>query len=94
MKASKELQTIIRAAIERLDNEKTRQAYRDGNFARAERTRDKDKRYRWDLLWASGSYVHCIPENLDDSHIDTMLRSIVPPLEKPLTIGYYKGETQ
>lgn len=87
MKASKELQAAVRIAIERLDNGRARQAYRDGNFPRAERTRDKDKRYRWDLLWASGSYAYCSHENLDDNHIDTMLRSIVPPLEKPLTNG-------
>ena len=73
----------MRQRIAPLDCEANRAAYRDGNFPRADRGRDLDRRYRWDLYWAA----QCQPildqaniEGLLDSHIDTALRAIVRPL--------------
>lgn len=75
----------IQKAIEPLDTENARQAYREGNFQRAELCKDVDMRYRWDLFWAARtSYPNLINPVLDagykDSDIDTALRSIVKEL--------------
>lgn len=42
-----------------------------------------DKRYRWDLLWAAGCTTFLckvLYKYMDDTHVDTALRSIVKPL--------------
>lgn len=71
----------LRETITPLDGEARRELYRQGNYPRADKTKDVDMRYRWDLFyiatfrcrnWPVGAYL--------DSHIDTALRSIVPPL--------------
>jgi hypothetical protein len=82
MKASPELFARIKAAITPLDTEATRQEYRDGEFPRCYTVKNLDERYRWDLFWAIDRHVTygCSDEQLNDNHIDTMLRSIVPPL--------------
>ena len=69
--------------ISKLDNEETREAYRGGHFPRSEKVQDINKRYRWDLLWASGAreVVYAIYDRGGhDAHIDTALRKIVNPL--------------
>lgn len=84
MKMSAALYDWLRAAIECHDTDTRRAAYREGRFPRADRTRDLNLRYRWDLLWA----VHgMLPDTLRpelnvlrDTHIDTALRRIVAPL--------------
>src|SRR3954462_15411700 len=43
----------LRAGVAPLDTPDNRAAYREGRFARADRTPDVDMRYRWDLYWAS-----------------------------------------
>lgn len=64
--------------------------YRNGNFYRAERCKDVDKRFRWDMLYAAVSSAW-ICENLypylNDDHIDTALRNIVPNLDL-LTVNF------
>ena len=87
MKASKQLQATIADAIAPYDNQSTRTQYRAGNFHRADKVQDLNKRYRWDLFWHIQRnhydleiYQQCSDEDLNDSHIDTMLRSIVAPL--------------
>lgn len=86
MKMKQEHFEYLRERIAPLDTPSNRQAYREGRFSKADRTKDKDKRYRWDLLWATGQ-VGWMCGNLDylnDDHIDTALRRIVPPLgERP-----------
>lgn len=67
----------MRAAIGPLDTADNRAAYREGRFARADRTRDVDMRYRWDLYHASRVRLD---GDLTDAHIDTALRAIVAPL--------------
>jgi hypothetical protein len=42
-----------------------------------------DKRYRWDIYYAAGSY-RLLPEDdsIVEAHIDTALRRIVPSLAR------------
>ena len=67
--------------IEVLDAPHRRAAYLAGDFPRAELVKDLDKRYRWDLAYAAGVHFGDLyDEGLNDTHIDTALRMIVPPL--------------
>ncbi len=76
----------MREAIAQLDTPANRQAYATGNYPRAERTKDVDVRYRWDLYWAAlhkGLLPWDLLDDIDDvkdAHIDTALRGIVPAL--------------
>jgi hypothetical protein len=84
MKISNETIAEMRSKIEEKDTEEIRDIYRTGQYPRAERTKDVDMRYRWDLLHACfrSSWVCDLYDSQDvnDTHIDTALRSIVPPL--------------
>ena len=84
------------AVIEPLDTMARRHRYLDGDFTNSHNTQDPDRRYRWDLLWASGAYdilVDCRSgDTLNDEHIDTALRRIVPLLVLPYRISE-GGET-
>jgi len=78
----------LRDWVEELDTEEVREHYRAGNYPRADRTKDVDKRYRWDLWWAAlgrndqdYSWRDGWLSDLLDSHIDTALRAVVPPLQ-------------
>jgi hypothetical protein len=84
MKVSPDQLSILRGAIAPLDSSELRARYRAGDFPRADAVKDLDKRYRWDLLHAAGSWRLTSPlyENgCNDAHIDTALRAIVPALE-------------
>lgn len=74
----------LRTAIECHDTAARRAAYREGRYPRAERTRDLNMRYRWDLLWAvHGALPDALRAELNelrDAHIDTALRRIVAQL--------------
>lgn len=84
----------LRDRIAPLDTEAAREAYRAGRFPRADKVRDLDKRYRWDLFYAAkGSDVIDEPRagvivrggesvrgTITSDHIDTALRRIVAPL--------------
>lgn len=76
----------MRAVIAPLDTAERRQRYLAGDFTNSARVIDLDKRYRWDLLWDSNATntlrLYVIEDNLNDAHIDTALRSIVPTLGK------------
>ncbi len=83
MKMAAEHVEHLRAAIAPRDTAEMRDAYRTGQFPRADRCKDVDKRYRWDLLnatvparWVCERY----DEGLTDANVDTALRSIVKPL--------------
>lgn len=84
MKMSAALYDWLRAEIARHDTDTRRAAYREGRYPRADRTRDLNMRYRWDLLWAVHGRVPDTlrPElnDLRDTHIDTALRRIVAQL--------------
>lgn len=84
MKMTPALFDWLRDAIERYDTAALRAAYREGRYPRADRTRNLDLRYRWDLLWAvhgqmPDSLRHELSD-LRDTHIDTALRRIVAQL--------------
>ena len=53
MKLSADIVEAMRERIETLDTEDTRQAYREGRFPRADKVKDLDMRYRWDLFHAT-----------------------------------------
>jgi len=69
------------SAIRPFDTDSTRERYRRREFPRAEMVKDVNRRYRWDLFYAAGS-GRILPDNeeLNDSHIETALRKIVPDL--------------
>lgn len=76
----------MREAITPLDTADARAAYAAGNYPRADVTRDPDKRYRWDLFRAARLSAWLCDEvypYADDTHVDTALRAIVAPLDKP-----------
>lgn len=89
LKITPEHLLVLQKAVTPLDTPERRQAYIENKFPRADRTKDKDMRYRWDLLYASGMRLGDgagAPGDLDlyaylnDTHIDSALRSLVPPL--------------
>ena len=83
MKATPTQIDRIASAVTPLDTDANRNAYASGNYPNADRTKDVDKRYRWDLLNAGGGWrLVCglYDEGLTDVHIDSALRSIVAPL--------------
>lgn len=90
MKITPEHFEALRAAVQPLDTPKRRQMYESGRFYNAVSCKDFSKRYRWDLLYASrlkigdGKGVSGLPlyEYLNDEHIDTALRKIVPDLQR------------
>lgn len=71
----------VRKAVAPLDTAERREAYRTGQFPRADVVRDLDKRYRWDL-WHRAQAWRVLGDDVDltNEHIDTALRRIVPPL--------------
>jgi hypothetical protein len=79
----------LRTAITPLDTPERRARYLAGDFHNAERVRDLNKRYRWDLLYASSIKIGDgvgikgdidLYYYADDMAVDTALRSIVKPL--------------
>ncbi len=77
---SKEHYNVLRDAISKLDTELNRGYYRSGNYPRADRTKDVNKRYRWDLLHVAKIDVSELYKYLNDDHIDTALKAIVKVL--------------
>lgn len=82
-----ELRSIISPAIEAVDIEAHRVRYRALDIPRAESVKDIDKRYRWDLFWFSVTgdvrtqYFDGVKRlGGNDTHTDSLLRSIVPAL--------------
>lgn len=94
MKMSREtyarIEQAIRALEGSLDMTEVRNRYRAGDFPRADRVRDLEMRFRWDLFWAARQRLSTTgrdalsdalrTEELNDEHIDTALRQIVAPL--------------
>lgn len=85
MKMTPEDLATIRDAIAPLDRETIRNVYRSGRFPRADRVKDLDKRYRWDLFHTAMSAARICEfydRGLTDIHIDTALRSVVRELAR------------
>lgn len=86
MKMSTQTQAALQTAIQALITPQVIEAYENGKFDRAERCTDLNVRFRWDVFYAAR---RSIPEQADeelrtlnDSHIDTALRSIVKPITR------------
>jgi len=82
MKVKPEHMQTLRVALAPLDTVALRAEYAAGKFPHAERCKDVDMRYRWDLLYmVHGSVREPLMKALyayaNDSHIDTALRAIV-----------------
>jgi hypothetical protein len=80
MRVTSEHVEAMRELIAPLDTERVREAYRKGEFRNSHLTKDLNRRYRWDLLWAAKAYGVVQDAGYNDSHIDTALRAIVPAL--------------
>jgi len=86
MKASRELIDRVGAMVSEVETDTfptVRDDYRAGNYPRADRTKDLNKRYRWDLWWyltGHNPWLWGEVQGFDDAHIDTMLRRAVRPL--------------
>lgn len=84
MKIKPEHLAWLKAGIEPLDTVERRNLYLESRFPYADKVRELNKRYRWDLLHAAGltgwlcdtlyRYAH-------DDHVDSALRSIVKDLK-------------
>lgn len=76
----------LREVISPLDTPERRQAYREGKYPRSEFTKDVNKRYRWDLIFAAGgrfqqgNFMSELYKYLTDDHIYTALKKLVPDL--------------
>lgn len=85
MKIKPDALATMRAAIAPLDTPQLRSVYLAGDIPNADKVKDIDKRYRWDLCHGAsipwGFFTALYDEGCNDNHIDTALRSIVPPLE-------------
>lgn len=79
MKLTKEHQDLL-AAVVPLDTEALRTTYRSGQFHNADKVKDLNKRYRWDLLWLLKLDLTEIYKYANDAHIDMVLRNLVKPL--------------
>ena len=88
MKLGTDIVQALRDRIAPLDTDETRRAYREGRFPRADKVRDLDMRYRWDLFYAARGSDIVEPDagriidsrGITTDHIDTALRRIVAPL--------------
>jgi hypothetical protein len=74
----------LAAAIAPLDTVERRAQYLAGDFDRADRVKDLDKRYRWDLYWlVRPTLATALTDVLgwsNDACLDTALRRCVKPL--------------
>lgn len=87
MKMHPDTVSLMRHLIRQHDSDKRREMYRSGMFPRADKVKDLDKRYRWDLFWIvwaeDGELRQLISHgNYNDAHIDTALRAVVPSLKE------------
>lgn len=87
MKIKPEHLAKLKALIEPLDTETRRTQYLKGDFHNADKVKDLNKRYRWDLFWDStvgadhATLRAVLWSYMIDDHIDTALKSIVRDLK-------------
>lgn len=79
------LSSIIEPYILALNTEQNRQLYKDGNFHNADKVKDINTRFRFDILYA-------IPSNVrndfyskaykigNDNHVNSLLKSLIKDL--------------
>jgi hypothetical protein len=75
----------LEALVKPWDVQQCRDKYRRLDFPRADRCKDLNQRYRWDLVWMiqpedRNQLFKELHEYLNDDHVDTALKKIVPPL--------------
>ena len=80
-----DFKTELATLVAPYDNEANRTRYRNRDIPRADAVKDINKRYRWDIWYAvtrrNREFFDAVQEvNPSDSHIDTLLRSVVPTL--------------
>jgi hypothetical protein len=86
MKMTAEHQTALVRAITLLNTPTLQAEYRSGNFPRSASVKDLNKRYRWDLFHMAlqtspnTDLLNELYDYLNDTHIETILRSAVNPL--------------
>lgn len=84
MKVPADSLAALSAAIRPMDTPARRARYLAGQFPNADRVKLLDMRYRWDLYWLlDHTYTGAIldRQEITDTHLDTALRAVVPPLE-------------
>lgn len=92
LKIKAEHLAVLKTHLPSFDTPENRALYLARQVPRADLVKDWDKRYRWDVFHAIGRALNphgpgtkwCCDElypYLNDDHIDSALRSIVPPLE-------------
>ena len=87
MKIKPEHLARLKDLIEPLDTETRRTQYLKGDFHNADKVKDLNKRYRWDLYWEATAGTHHnelrnqMYVYMNDDHIDTALKSIVKDLK-------------
>jgi hypothetical protein len=80
----------LRAALEPHDTEALRDLFRarDPRIRNIHLVQDIDKRYRWEVARQAigpGGICSFYDKGCNDSHIDTALRSIIPPLAEKVS---------
>lgn len=85
MKIKPEHFSQLKALIEPLDTPTLRTRYQKRDFPRPDNVKNLGMRYRWDLLYmipacARRELFYEMYQYLNDDHIDTALRRIVPEL--------------
>jgi hypothetical protein len=79
VKVTREHLAYLRRRIAPLDTDSRRRQYLAGDYPRAELVTDVDRRYRWDLYFASRAGIDAdLPYT--DNQLDTALRAVVAPL--------------
>ena len=79
------LSGIIEPYIAQLNTDKNRQAYRDGLFPRADKVKDLNMRFRFDVLYAipvdvRKSFYDEAYKLGNDNHINSLLKSLIKDL--------------
>ena len=74
MKKTAVLFDWLRAEIERHDTDTRRAAYREGRYPCADRTKDLNMRYRWDLLWVAHGQM---PDTLRGDSTSCTTRTLI-----------------
>jgi hypothetical protein len=83
MKATPEQLATVQSVLSQFDTDERRRCYLSGDFSRADKVKDLNKRYRWDIYWLArdnGLVGYELLENLNDSQKDTVLRRVIPNL--------------
>jgi hypothetical protein len=79
------LENIINTEAERCGGmDHIKSLYEHGQFPRADRVKDLQKRFVWDMLFSAKRYnfINELYEYMNDSHIETALRKICPKVER------------